>query len=230
MNKSELFDDRQGDSIFSLAVEFNLYPVKYVHSSWLKRDGHYKLVNQLRTNDATHSRLSEYLLKRFKLGDQFDFDFDAKEKRVAFASAKELLKLAFYLGIILNEDVIRGRVKRRERIALEQCLGTEAYHFAVKKAQFISHSAATNSPGLLIDWNHLDRFRRFLMTTGLRVIAVAYTGTSAAFRKRLTLKMPREYQKTLIDTQGIELNKTDCARLLIKTHKEVNRQWRHLLF
>lgn len=229
MNTSDLFDDRQGDSIFSLAVEFNLYPVKYVHMSWLKRDEHYKLVNQLKSDDVTHGRLSEYLLKRFKLKDQFDFDFDAREKRVAFASSKELLKLALYLGIILNEDVIRGAVKRKERIALEHCLGEEAYRFAVKKAQFISHSAATGGPSLLIDWNHLDRFKQFLMTSGLQVIAGAYSGTSPAFRKRLTLKMPREYQKTLIDAQEAPLSKADCTRLLVKTHKEVNRQWRHLL-
>ena len=229
MNTSDFFDDRQGDSIFSLAVEFNLYPVKYLHMSWLKRDEHFKLVNQLKTDDATHNRLSGYLLKRFKLKDQFDFDFDDKEKRVAFASSEELLKLALYLGIILNEDVIRGAVKRKDRIALEQCLGTEAYRFAVKKAQFISHSAATAGPSLLIDWNHLDRFKQFLITAGLQVIAGAYAGTSPAFRKRLTLKMPSEYQKTLIDTQGVRLSKTDCTRLLVKTHKEVNRQWRHLL-
>lgn len=229
MNTSYLFDERQGDSIFSLAVEFNLYPVKYIHSSWLQRDQYYKLVNQLKADSATHSRLSEYLLKRFKLKDQFDFDFEAREKRVALISTDELLKLAFYLGIILNEDVIRGAVKRRERLALEQCIGEDAYRFAVKKAQFISHSASAAGPSLLIDWNHLGRFRQFLMTSGLQVIAGAYAGTSPAFRKRLTLKMPREYQHKLIDAQGAPLSKADCTRLLVKTHKEVNRQWRHLL-
>lgn len=229
MNESDLFDDRQGRSVFSLAVEFNLYPVKYIHQSWLKRDEYYKLVNRLKGDDVTHSRLSEYLLKRFKLKNDFDFDFDAKEKRVALASSEELLKLALYLGIILNEDVIRAVVKRKDRIALEHCLGTEAYRFAVKKAQFISHSAAISGPNLLIDWKHLDRFKQFLFTTGLQVIAGAYAGTSPAFRKRLTLKMPRECQKTLIDARGAVLNKADCTRLLVKTHKEVNRQWRHLL-
>ena len=228
MSDSELFDKRQGASIFSLTMEFNLYPVKYVHLSWLKRDEHFNLVNQLKTDDTTHGRLSEYLLKRFKLKDQFDFDFDAIEKRVALASSEELLKLALYMGIILNEDVIRGAVKRKERIALEQCLGEEAYRFAVKKAQFISHSAA-GGPSLLVDWDHLDRFKQFLMTSGLQVIAGAYAGTSPAFRKRLTLKMPRKHQQTLIDAQGAPFSKADCTRLLVKTHKEVNRQWRHLL-
>ena len=229
MNASELFDNRLGKSLFSLTMEFNFFPVRYVHQSWLKRDEHYKLVNQLKNDAVTHGRLSDYLLKRFKLKEQFDFDFDAREKRVAFASSDELVKLAFYLGIILNENVIRNAVKRKERLALEQCLGPEAYRFAVKKAQFISHSAAMAGPSLLIDWSHLDRFRQFLMTTGLQVIAGAYVGTSPAFRKRLTLKMPREYQKALIDTQGLPLGKADCIRLMVKTHKEVNRQWRHLL-
>ena len=229
MNISELFNQQQGGSMFSLIVEFNLYPVKFVHPSWLKRDEHFKLVDQLKADNKTHRHLSEYLLKRFRLKDQYDFDFDAREKRVAFASSEELLKLTLYLGIILNEGVIRGAVKRKERLALEQCLGAEAYRFAVKKAQFISHSAGASGPSLLIDWDHLDRFRQFLMTTGLQVMAAAYAGTSPAFRKRLTLKMPREYQKALINTQGGALSKAECTRLLVKTHKEVNRQWRHLL-
>ena len=229
MSNSELFDSHHGISLFSLVMEFNLYPVRYVHLSWLKRDEHYKLIHKLKTDDNTHNHLSEYLLKRFKLKDKFDFDFEAREKRVVFASTEELEKLALYLGIILNDDVIRASVKRKERLALEQCLGTEAYRFAVKKAQFIGGASGQAGPSLLIDWNHLDRFKQFLTTTGLQIIAGAYADTSTAFRKRLTLKMPREWQKILINTQDAPLSKAICTRLLTKTHREVNRQWRHLL-
>ena len=229
MDQAEMFSTQSGTSIFSLAVEFNLFPVRYMHLSWLQKDEHYKLIAQLKVNDATHFNLSDHLLKRFKLRDEFDFDFSAKEKRIVFATSEELERLAFYLGIILNESVIRSAVRRKDRIALEHCLGEDAYQFAVKKAQFISRVSQHAGPSLLIDYNHLDRFKQYLVTSGFQVIAGALSGTSVAIRKRLALKLPKEWQKTLSNPKGLSLNKAQCVQLMIKTHREVNRQWRHLL-
>ena len=230
MDQVELFATQQnGTSLFSLAVEFNLYPVRYLHLSWLKKDEHYQIVQQLKSSEATHFNLSNYLLQRFNLRDTFDFNFDSKEKRIAFASSEELSRLAFYLGIILNEGVIRSAVRRKERVALEHCLGVDAYQFAVKKAQFISRMSEQAGPSLLVDWNHLDRFKQYLTTSGLQVIARAYADAPAAFRKRLILKMPKDCYKTLNNPKAVKLNKEQCVRLMLKTHREVNRQWRHLL-
>lgn len=229
MDNTGIFIENSGVSLFSLMLEFNLYPVKYVHLSWLKQDEHFKLLNKLKVDEASHEDISEYLLKRFKLNKQFDFDFDAPEKRVVLASSEEITRLAFYLGIILNESVIRSAVKRKERLALESCLGEEAYRFAVKKAQFLSRGGNHSAPSLLIDWNQLDRFKEFLLRTGFQVMAGAFSGTPAAFRKRLSLKMPRQWQKTLIKPDDAPLKKQACVRLLVKTHREVNREWRHLL-
>ena len=133
MEQAEIFDTRTGPSVFSLAVEFNLFPVRYMHLSWLQKDEHYKLIAQLNVNDATHVSLSDHLLKRFKLSDDFDFDFSAKEKRIVFASSEELERLAFYLGIILNEGVIRSAVRRKERLALEHCLGKTPISLPLKR-------------------------------------------------------------------------------------------------
>ena len=229
MAQAKIIENHSDTSILSLAVEFNLYPVRYMHSSWLQKDEHYKLIAHLKVDESTHFDLSDHLLKRFKLNDDFDFDFEAKEKRIVFASTEELEKLAFYLGIILNENVIRAAVRRKERLVLEQCLGKEAYQFAAKKAQFISRVSQQAGPSLLIDWNHLDRFKQFLVTSGIQVIGRALSGASPGFRKRLTLKLPREWQKTLNNPKGLSLSKAQCVQLMIKTHREVNRQWRHLL-
>ncbi len=229
MEQAEFFNVENGNSIFSLAVEFNMFPVRYMHLSWLKQDEHYKLIAQLKVKDSTHFNLSDHLLKRFKLSDEFDFDFSAKEKRIVFASIEELQRLSLYLGIILNEGSIRSAVKRKERLALQNSLGEEAYQFAVKKAQFLSRAAQNAGPSLLIDWNHLARFRKYLITSGLQVIGGALTGTSQALRKRLELKCPKQWQKPMSQSKGLALTQEQCALLVIKTHREVNRQWRHLL-
>lgn len=224
-----MFQKSNGVSLFDLITEFNFYPVRYIHLSWLKRDEHFRLIGRLKSSATTQFNLSSYLLGRYKVDGVFDFDFRRLEKRVVFASAEEIEKLAFYLGLVLNENVIRSVVRKDERIALKKCLGESAFQFAVKKAQFISRASVSTGPSLLIDWNHLDRFRMFLKTSGFQVIATAFRDAPVGFRKRLALKMPQGLQKILNDTGSITMDGSQCARLVIKTHREVNRQWRHLL-
>ncbi len=229
MENKDFLKDYENINLFSMAVEFNLYPVRYIHLSWLSKLECQDLIETLKSNKSAQFYLSEFLLDKFRLNDEFDYEFSSVEKRVALSSSDDLSRLAFYLGIILNEKLIRASVLRSEKKALEACLGEEAYRFAVKKAQFISPATKQSGPCFLIDWDHLERFKHFLTITGLHVIACAFSGTPVAFRKRLSLKMPRQWQKHLKDRKSFELNQAQCIHLMLKTHREVNRQWRHLL-
>ena len=159
MNASHpLVDGRQSLDLFQKVAEFNLYLVRYIDTSWLKTVKLSPLVSQLRQSGNADFHLSHYLLAQFSLHDDFDYEFDEPVKRIALVSNEVLLSTATYIGIILNEDVIRNAVRRDERVALENCLGADAYRFAVKKAQFVSRVASQQGPSLLIDWNHLAAF------------------------------------------------------------------------
>ena len=217
------------ESLSGMAVAFNFYLLNYVHPSWIENDQYVELIDQLKPNEKSHLSLSRYLLKRFNLVDDFDFDFSDIEKRVVFAAEEELEKLAFYLGIILNESVIRTVIVRSEREALRRCLGDDGYQFAVKKAQFFIQSSTQPEPSLLIDWNYLDKFKRFLMRTGFQVIGQAFSKHSVAIRKRLVLKLPKEWYKVMNGSNKLSLGVDQAAQLMVKTHKEANRQWRPLL-
>ncbi|USE35271.1 SctK family type III secretion system sorting platform protein [Endozoicomonas sp. SCSIO W0465] len=210
-------------------VEFNFFPIRYVHTSWLKSDKHFRFLKALQSSVPAQFNISSYLLRKFGISKQFDYDFDRLDKRIVFASAEEIERLALYIGLILNEEAIRSVIHRDERVALKQCLGEEAYRFAVKKAQFISRASDKSGPSLLIDWKHLDRFKAFLEINGQQVIATAFSDLPVAFRQRLILKMPSSWKKTLNSPDAGGLGKAQCVNLLVKTHKEVNRQWRHLL-
>ena len=165
--------------------------------------------------------------KNLGFSDQFDYDFQRQDKQLAFASTSEIQQLAFYIGVILNEKAIRSVIRREERLALERCLGQDAYRFAVKKAQFISRASEQSGPSILIDWAHLDRFKAFLEVNGRHVIGVAFSDLPSAFRKRLMLKMPSSWKKMLSTPDAGGLTKAQCENLLLKTYKEVHRQWRH---
>ncbi|MFK0571413.1 SctK family type III secretion system sorting platform protein [Endozoicomonas sp.] len=229
MNSNNVFKEYNGVSLFSHMVEFNLFPIRYVHLSWLKSDDNFRLLKGLKSSEPAQFNLSSYLLSKFGIANNYDYDFGRLDKRIVFAGAEEIERLAFYLGLVLNEGTIRSVIRRDERIALQKCLGDEAYRFAVKKAQFISRASEQAGPSLLIDWKHLERFKAYLVANGQQVIATAFSDLPGAFRQRLILKMPSSWKKTLGSPGAGGLSQSQCVKLLVKTHKEVNRQWRHLL-
>lgn len=229
MNSNNIFQEYNGKSLFNHMVEFNLFPIRYVHMSWLKTDNHFRLLKGLKSSGPAQFNISNYLLGKFGIDNEFDYDFSRVEKRVVFARSEEIERLAFYLGLILNEGIIRSVIRRDERLALQKCLGEDAYRFAVKKAQFLSRDSEPLGPSLLIDWEHLDRFKSYLEINGRQVIATAFSDYPGAFRQRLVLKMPDSWKKDLSSPDAGGLSKAKCVKLLVKTHKEVNRQWRHLL-
>ena len=229
MNASHsLIDGQQNLDLFQKVAEFNIYLIRYIDNTWLKTVKLSPLVTQLRHSGQSDFYLSHYLLSEFALQGDFDYDFDEPTKRIVLSDTQTLLNTASYIGIVLNESIIRNAVLKRERVALENCLGSEAYRFAVKKAQFTSRISSQQGPSILIDWNHLQRFSQYLQTIGLQVMGKAFTQSPASFRKRLELKLPKSCKSALNDSKGISMSDKDCTHLLMKTYKEVDKEW-HLL-
>ena len=226
---SESKPKSMNNDLLGKVLEFNLYPVRYIHSSWLKDIKYGQVVRSLAERNQTHSWLSNYLLGYFELNETFDYEFSSLEKRVALTSRDELFQLILYIGIILNVSVIRSVVRRDERVKLEQCLGDDAYLFAVKKAQFLSRQNTLGAPMILIDWGNTERFKSFLMVSGLQILAVVYADMPEAFKKRISLKFPKSWSKHLERPASDSCSREQGLNLLMKSYKEVNRQWRHLL-
>lgn len=224
-----LVDDQPSLELFQKVAEFNLYLVRYIDSSWLTTVKLSPLVNQIRQGGNADFHLSHYLLRQFSLHEEFDYEFDQPIKRIALVETDVLLDVALYIGIILNEGVIRSAVLKNERQALEQCLGSDAYRFAVKKAQFVSRTASHQGPSLLIDWNHLERFHDYLQKSGMQVLGTAFSSAPPAFRKRVELKFSSDHKDVLNETSEHELSVNECEKLVLKAHREVNKEWRHLL-
>ncbi|WP_422134875.1 SctK family type III secretion system sorting platform protein [Endozoicomonas sp. ALD040] len=218
--------------LFQSIAEFNLYLVRFIHHSWLQTIKLSPLVKQLRKAGNADFHLSHFLLKEFDLSNDFDYDFDEKHKRVALADEEAITKLAFYLGIILNESVIRNTLRKRERLLLKKTLGEDGFRFAVKKAQFFSRIGTDLGPSFLIDWDHLDSFKRYLTQSGFQVLGRAFSESSPAFIKRLELKLPVSFRDTIWSSdrssEKSDLDINQCKTLVVKVHKEVNREWRHL--
>ncbi len=210
-------------------VEFNLYPVRYIHTSWLEGLEFAQIVDALKAHEQSHFYLSAYVLNSLNVADSFDSIFDTPDKKIALGNSEELGKLVLYMGIVQNEAVIRRVIRRDQREKLETCLGDEAYFFAVKKAQFLAKKNGAASSEFFIDWQQVGRFKSYLIVSGLKVLATVYAGSSQGFIQRLSLKFPRSWSKHLESPEGAGLSKQQGINLLIKSYKEVNKQWQHQL-
>ncbi|PJE79769.1 hypothetical protein CI610_01271 [invertebrate metagenome] len=223
-----IFSGEANNSLFNKVVTFNSCPADYIHESWFKHIQYGELISSLRDSHDAQPFLSEHLLAILSLQKEWDYAFELSEKRIALDDSEILIRLPLYIGIVLNETVIRKAIKRSDRLALEATLGKEAYLFAVKKAQFLFRHRQDNAQAS-IDWDHIDRFKNFIILSGLQVMAVVYGEMPKAFCERLYIKLPVAWKKHLSKKVGLSLSKQDCLNLLTKTYKEVNRQWHHLL-
>ncbi|MRI32164.1 hypothetical protein EOPP23_04030 [Endozoicomonas sp. OPT23] len=224
-----LIDQSNGLELFQSVAEFNLYLIRYIHPSWLKTVKLSPLVQQLRQENNADYHLSHYLLKQFQLNNEFDYEFIENHKRIALADEGELTALALYTGATLNEGIIRNALLSSQRQAFAECLGEPLYRFATQKAQFIARFDQQLGPSLLIDWDHLEQFKHYLLLSGLQVLGTAFSSCPEAFKKRLLLKMPTDYREHLESSELQNLSEEQCQKLLIKVYKEVNKEWHHLL-
>ncbi len=224
-----LIDQDSGLELFQSVAEFNLYLVRYIHPSWLKTVKLSPLVQQLKKQSNADYHLSHYLLKQFQLNNEFDYEFVENHKRIVLADEPLLAQLALYTGAALNESIIRNALLRSQKQALAECLGESLYRFSTQKAQFIARFDQQLGPSLLIDWDHLEQFKLYLLVTGLQVLGMAFNDCPIAFKKRLALKMSKEFSQYLENSELQNLTKEQCQKLLIKVYKEVNKEWHHLL-
>ena len=224
-----LVEHHSGLELFQSVAEFNLYLIRYIHPSWLKTVKLSPLVQQLRQQCNADYHLSHYLLKQFQLNNEFDYEFMENHKRIALADEAVLSELALYTGATLNESIVRNALMRSQKQALSECLSEPLYRFVTQKAQFIARFDQQLGPSLLIDWDHLDQFKHYLLVTGLQVLGMAYADSPEAFRKRFVLKMPADCSQHIENSELQNLSQEQCQKLLIKVYKEVNKEWRHLL-
>jgi hypothetical protein len=177
----------QPPALFALVQQFNLAPATYVDASWLPRDW---LPQFERLRGAMHTRtaqaLSRWLLTQHALADEFDFDFGAKDKRLALLDGPAFQKLARYLGLAVHARSLRGVVQRAARNVLMQRIGADAYEFLLRSAPVIDAGAGAQR----IDPAAADLEVK-LLETGSRCLLEALPDSAHAAKRRAQLKLPR---------------------------------------
>jgi hypothetical protein len=208
-----------------LIIEFNHYLSRFIHNSWIIDDPYLDIINKIKEDTNVDYQLSQYLLKKFNLLNKFYYDFNEDYKKVIFANHLTLEKLAFYIGIIFNEKIIRVNILKSQHNKLIACLGKEEYLFATRKARFLLPQENFTLDNNMIPWDNLDSFKNFLYLTGFKLLSYLFNDTSMAFKTRLLIKIDKKWRNAFnMPHDYYKLSKSKCSSLVIKIFKEVNNK------
>ncbi|MCK5893915.1 MAG: SctK family type III secretion system sorting platform protein [Endozoicomonadaceae bacterium] len=172
-------------------LDFNYAPAVYIDASWLESLEYGDVANVLSTSQAAQPWLSKFILRTFNLVDETDFNFEKPIKQIALMDRSQLAKTIYHAGLSLNSGMIRGIVKRQERSAIESCIGTDAFMFAVKKAPYIAGALPDIFPCTFqIDWNNPNEMKKHLFRSGMKLLGIVLGSEPECYKRRLLFKFP----------------------------------------
>lgn len=187
-------------------LDFNCAPAAYIDVSWLQSLEHGDVAEALLTSQAAQPWMSKFILRTFNLVDEMDFNFENSVKQIALMERSRLAQTIYHAGLSLNSAMLRGIVKRHERSAIESCIGTEAFMFALKKAPYIAGALPDIFPcSFQIDWNNPDEMKKHLFRSGVKLLGVVIGGEPECYKRRVLFKFPiasKEYFYSALAVQN----------------------------
>lgn len=184
-------------------LAFNFLPAGYMDASWwqdsrltapdaLHLD---KLLANARRNPSLLRRLSGWTLQRLALAGQFDFDFSAEAKQLAFMPNEGLARLAYLVGLCLHSGSITKVILGKDRRQLRESLGEADYSFATRQGPRLLQEAGV-APLPAIQWGAGQAkgadCRQACCQAGVEALALLTAQLPTAFTARLKLKLPAQ--------------------------------------
>lgn len=172
--------------------DFNCHPERYVHHSWLMTLPNAELLEKLKDNTRVSNKLSRYLMYQFGFNDKFFFNFSDPITRIALLPGSSLEELIQYVGVSFHHKSIQQVIQREDVLSLREILGDELYSFSIKQSPSLLNDALKTLP-----LPNIQPFEQRSLLTGLICLHAALQNHPVALRKRLILKLPREWFKLI---------------------------------
>ena len=212
--------------LFDLQLAFNLFPATYVHPDWLAEMG-LPLCGAAESISSPFwvRRLSNALLRRWCLDQQFDCDFFDPAKRLALMDAAELIRLGGLAGAVLMRDRIRRTVDRASIAVMRQTIGGDAHYFALRFERQLPELDALSSQWSRQwngSWPEVDAWtaRSAILATS------AIPATAPGVLARLLLKFPRSWtSEASYRLRLTENQRASLAQLLAGIVTECSTEW-----
>lgn len=115
-----------------LVYDFNCRPLDYIDTSWLDDHERAPIERLTRSTDPqARAQASAWLLRRFALDDESDFDFAQPARRVMLLDPATLRDLALFLGLSALGRWLRTWVERAQQLHLRETVGESAFDWYV---------------------------------------------------------------------------------------------------
>ena len=180
---------RERPRLFLQIQEFNLFPSRYIHPSWV-RDGHLApLFPQKKPGARLENRLAQLLLAEFGLTQDYCFDFSDPWRRLALVQSDQLRTLLFFAGVALFSDELAKTLQKEAVLRIKEQLGERAYRFALTKAPFLLGGSPRPLP--TAEAVHANNYKKRVLSLGAHCFTQAFTGVPKGLTRRLQLKFPK---------------------------------------
>ena len=169
--------------------EFNYKPDRYIHKSWLATVPNGKLLEKLRESNRDTSQLSQYLLGQLGFNGEFYFDFSNNPlANVALLPLESLEKLIKMIGATYNHKEINQAISKQEVSLLKKTLGSDIHNFAFQQAPSIANKKLSS-----LNYQRTTPLHEKIISSGILCLHSAFQKQPAALRKRLLIKLPKEW-------------------------------------
>ncbi len=196
--------------------EFNYKPDRYIHKSWLATVPNGKLLEKLRSSKRDTTQLSQYLLSQLGFNGEFYFDFSNNPlANVALLPLESLEKLIKYIGVTYNHQEINKAISKQDVSLLKKTLGNDIYDFAFQQAPLIAKKKLSS-----LNYSDDTKLHEKIISSGIVCLHSAFQKQPAALRKRLLIKLPKEWIN--ISSQYIKPNNENLfsvSECIYITHK-----------
>lgn len=215
-----------GAPLAGKAMEFNRYPLRYAHPSWVPAKWQGPWMERLRDGGRAEASLGEALLKHWKVDTRPCFEFAAPSKRLALVDGDPLRKTVLLAGIARHADEVSRIMERAKVMELKSQVGEDAYKFAVFRAPLLAGPLAQGGNSMAAaatDW------KAKCMASGMGMFGACLAGGPPGLAGRAGLKFPREYAPYM-RAGGGEGSTEGYVRLFRKVlAQEVDPAWDSML-
>lgn len=179
--------------LFDLQLQFNLFPAAYLHSSWLDDCGLSAHDDEFPASSPFWVRcLSNALLRRWRLEQQFDCDFFDPAKRLALLDADALIRVGGLAGAVLLRDRIRRTVDGAAIAVMQKAIGPAAHRFALRwdgQSSVLASVGAEWSRPWSDGWPDAEVWA----ASSAMLVTCAIPATASGVLGRLRFKFPRSW-------------------------------------
>ncbi len=182
--------------LFPLIYEFNYLFCRHVHPSWYEQaTPFFNEISLFQQYSNSQFSISNFLKKLFDLQDEIYINFDTQLSRFSLMENRELLYLVHYLGLVCVSPFIKKVIDGGTLRVLKDMLGEKDFEFAKKSAVFYQPHALFGLVGMKLDFADKTReeMTHRMMLCGIRCLALMYVDEPIALKKRMMLKLPKQY-------------------------------------